>query len=69
LVADAANWVAGCESTQFAVAATNHSVLRSNEMRTVEMRSDEVWSGEMSNTSTHLATTNEERATCKMYTC
>ena len=31
-----------CEATQFAVAATNHSALSSDEMRSVVMRSDEV---------------------------
>jgi len=34
--------VTRCEATQFAVAATNHSALGSGEMRSAEMRSDDV---------------------------
>jgi len=35
-------WVVYCEATQFAVAAINHSLLGSDEMRSVKMRSDKV---------------------------
>jgi len=42
LVAATANWVVHCEATQFAVGATNRSILSSDKMRSVEVRSDEV---------------------------
>jgi len=35
------NWVVRCETTQFAVAATNHSELSSDEMRSDEVRCSE----------------------------
>jgi len=41
LVAATANWVARRETTQFAVAATNHGALGSEEMRSVETKSDD----------------------------
>jgi len=43
LVAATENWVVRCVATQFAaVAATNRSALSSDEMRSVDMKSDEV---------------------------
>ena len=42
LVAAMENWVVRCKATQFAVAATNHSALGSDEMRSVEMWLHEV---------------------------
>ena len=42
-LAATAYWVVRCdEATQFAVAATNHTPLGSDEMRSVKMGSDEV---------------------------
>ena len=37
-----AMWVVSQRTTQFAVAATDHSAFNSDEMRLVEMRSDKV---------------------------
>jgi len=37
LVAVAANWVVLCQATQFAMAATNHSALSLDEMKSGEM--------------------------------
>jgi len=42
VIAATVNGVVRCEATQFAVAATNHSALGSDETRSVKMRSDEV---------------------------
>ena len=42
LVAATAKWVASQQTTQFAVAATDHSALSSDEKWSVEMRSDEM---------------------------
>ena len=41
MIAATANWVASQRKIQFATAATNHSALGSDEMRSVEIWSDE----------------------------
>jgi len=42
LVAATANLVVCCEATQLAAAATNRNALSSDELRSAEMRTDEV---------------------------